>query len=44
MTEISTKIGLQNIRKRYELISGKDVIIKESESNFEVSLPLLQLN
>jgi len=44
MAEVSTKIGLQNIRKRYELISGRDVIIKETEEIFEVSLPLLQLN
>ncbi len=40
----STKIGLQNIRKRYELISGKDVIIKQTENEFEVGLPLLHLN
>ena len=44
MTEPSTKVGLQNIRKRYELISGKDVIIKSTEDVFEVRLPLLQLN
>jgi LytS/YehU family sensor histidine kinase len=42
--EPSTRIGLQNIHKRYELISGRDVIVKKSEFEFEVSLPLLQLN
>ncbi|MGB3007150.1 MAG: histidine kinase, partial [Chitinophagaceae bacterium] len=40
----STRIGLQNIRKRYELICGRDVIIKKTEKEFEVTLPLLQLN
>lgn len=44
MKEPSTLIGLQNIRKRYELISGKDVIVKQTDELFEVSLPLLHLN
>lgn len=44
MKEPSTLIGLQNIRKRYELISGKDVIVKQTDTLFEVSLPLLHLN
>lgn len=42
--EPSTRIGLQNIRKRYELISGRAVIVKETEEVFEVTLPLLNLN
>ena len=42
--EPSTKIGLQNIRKRYELISGRDIVIKETDETFEVTLPLLNLN
>jgi len=42
--ESSTQIGLQNICKRYELISGKTVIISKTEETFEVSLPLLNLN
>lgn len=44
MVEPSTQIGLQNIRKRYELISGQNVIILDTEQKFEVKLPLLQLN
>ena len=44
MVEASTRIGLQNIRKRYELISGRDVIVKKTAQEFEVALPLLQLN
>jgi two-component system, LytTR family, sensor kinase len=44
MTEPSTRIGLQNIVKRYELISGRSVIIKRTDEIFEVTLPLLNLN
>jgi two-component system LytT family sensor kinase len=42
--EASTRIGLQNIRKRYELISGQNVIVKQTNREFEVVLPLLNLN
>jgi len=42
--EPSTRIGLENIRKRYELICGRDVIVRQSEQAFEVAIPLLQLN
>lgn len=42
--EPSTRIGLQNIRKRYELICGRDVVVKQSEQDFEVAIPLVQLN
>lgn len=42
--EPSTRIGLKNIRKRYELICGKSVLVQKSGSTFEVSLPLLNLN
>lgn len=44
MSEPSTRIGLQNIMKRYELISGRSVIIRKTEEIFEVTLPLLNLN
>lgn len=44
MTEPSTRIGLENIKKRYELISGRDVIIRQTDTQFEVSIPLLHLN
>lgn len=40
-TEPSGRIGLQNIAKRYELICGRDVIIKNTGMEFEVTLPLL---
>jgi two-component system, LytTR family, sensor kinase len=42
--ELSTKIGLQNIMKRYQIISGKDVVVKKTADKFEVILPLLNLN
>ncbi len=42
--EPSTRIGLQNIMKRYELISGRNVVVKKTDGVFEVTLPLLTLN
>ena len=43
-TEPSGRIGLQNIVRRYRLVSGRDVEIRRSESAFEVELPLLAMN
>jgi two-component system, LytTR family, sensor kinase len=37
----STGIGLDNIRNRYKLISEKPVTVTESETNFTVSIPLI---
>ncbi|WP_245729239.1 sensor histidine kinase [Niabella drilacis] len=37
----STGVGLSNIRKRYELITGATVDIKETCDHFTVQLPLL---
>ncbi len=37
----STGIGLDNIRNRYKLISEKPVNVTESETNFTVSIPLI---
>jgi two-component system, LytTR family, sensor kinase len=37
----STGIGLDNIRNRYKLISEKPVKVIESETNFTVSIPLI---
>ncbi|MGZ8510420.1 MAG: sensor histidine kinase [Chitinophagaceae bacterium] len=42
--EVSTRIGLQNICTRYELISGKKVIVSQTDHSFEVTIPLLNLN
>lgn len=37
----SSEIGLQNIVKRYKLVSGKDVGITNNEKEFIVTLPLI---
>lgn len=42
--EYSTGIGLQNIIKRYQLVSNKTVTIDKDEKNFIVTLPLLNVN
>ena len=38
----STKVGLKNIEKRYELISSRLVKIENDGNQFSVSLPLLK--
>lgn len=40
----STKIGLENIKKRYWLICGRKVEIYQDENAFTVTLPLITLN
>jgi LytS/YehU family sensor histidine kinase len=42
--ENSTGIGLQNIVKRYKLVSNRDVVISNNEKSFIVVLPLLNVN
>lgn len=42
VTVESTHIGLQNIAKRYELITGKTIDIEKTSDNFLVSLPLIE--
>ncbi len=42
--EMSTKVGLQNITKRYEMVSGRTVEVRASAEMFSVRLPLLSLN
>ncbi len=44
VNEPSTQIGLQNIRKRYQLICDKDIEVVSTDKDFTVSLPLLNLN
>lgn len=43
-TEPSTGIGLKNIKKRYELAGIREVNISRNESEFSVSLPLINPN
>jgi sensor histidine kinase YesM len=40
----STKTGLDNIRKRYQLLIEKDIDIIRTERNFIVSVPLIQMH
>ncbi|MDQ2864445.1 MAG: hypothetical protein M3R50_12530, partial [Bacteroidota bacterium] len=42
VTVESTHIGLQNIAKRYELITGKTIDIEKTSDSFLVSLPLIE--
>ncbi len=42
-TEKTTKSGIWNLQKRYELLTDEKLIIKESHDFFEVKIPLLQL-
>jgi two-component system, LytTR family, sensor kinase len=44
MVENSTEIGLQNIIKRYKIVSGKEVEVKQTVDTFKVTLPLLLQN
>ena len=37
----STRIGLENVRKRFSLQSGKKVVVDRNEAYFTVKLPLL---
>ncbi|UGU14293.1 histidine kinase [Sinomicrobium kalidii] len=41
--EASTKIGLQNIRNRYRIITGKPVDVMVSTTSFVVFLPLVEV-
>ncbi|MEO0573086.1 MAG: histidine kinase [Bacteroidota bacterium] len=40
--EGTTKMGLQNIKKRYSYYTNKQVLIRETSDYFEVIIPLLQ--
>ncbi|NQZ74820.1 MAG: histidine kinase [Ekhidna sp.] len=41
--EKSTKTGLENIRKRYRILGGKEIDIITSASNYMVAVPLINL-
>jgi two-component system, LytTR family, sensor kinase len=41
--EFSTKIGLRNVDKRYELLADKSIVVEESMECFRVYLPILQI-
>ncbi len=44
ISQSSTKTGLQNIEKRYELATGKKIAVHKSEKVFSISLPLIEIN
>ena len=39
----TSKIGLQNLRERYRLITNKEIVINEGENDFNVALPVLKI-
>ncbi len=39
----SGKIGLENLRERYRLITGKEIVIEDSGTVFTVKLPVLKI-
>jgi sensor histidine kinase YesM len=43
LRKASSKIGLQNLAERYKLTTNKEIIVKEEENNFTVSLPILKI-
>jgi sensor histidine kinase YesM len=43
LRKVSSKIGLQNLQNRYMLITNREITIKEEETNFTVSLPVLKI-
>jgi sensor histidine kinase YesM len=43
LRKASSKIGLQNLGERYKLTTNKEIVIKEEEKDFTVSLPILKI-
>lgn len=39
----SSRIGLRNLSERYRLLTGKEVIVEQSEKEFRVKLPYLEI-
>ena len=39
----SSKIGLQNLRERYRLVTNKEIVVRETENDFIVMLPVLKI-
>jgi hypothetical protein len=40
--ELSTQIGLKNIRSRYSFITDREVTVEQNDQYFRVTVPLLQ--
>ncbi len=43
LRKASPKIGLHNLGERYRLTTNKEIVIKEEERDFTVSLPILKI-
>ena len=43
LRKASSKIGLQNLGERYKLTTNKEIVVKEEEKDFTVSLPILKI-
>lgn len=43
LRKASSRIGLQNLGERYKLTTSKEISVKESASDFTVSLPVLKI-
>ncbi len=41
--ELSTNIGLQNIKKRYQLLGARNIKVEQTQELFTVSIPLIDL-
>ena len=41
-TTYSTNTGLSNLKKRYEILTDKEIILEHTESEFRVELPLIK--
>lgn len=41
---VCNRIGLKNLRGRYQMLTGKDIRISDSNGRFEVSLPLADIS
>lgn len=39
--EVTTQVGIENIKKRYQFLTKREVIIRDSNNNFVVEIPLL---
>lgn len=40
----TSRIGLENLKERYRLVTGKEILISESGNRFTIVLPLLTIN
>ncbi len=40
----SSRLGLHNLRERYRLITDKDIMVEDSDTDFTVRLPVLQID